>query len=392
MTDQDTLRSATLTELAALQQRGGLAARAGATCASLLEKLHRPVRIGLFGLPGSGKRRVLHALTGFAMADDPAWSPTLEVTHGPQPTTTAMLADGSRLEAVGLPDTALLAQQPVFMQVTSPDRTLAGRCVLLVSTEACAEDLQAGLTWAAPRVDIALWCTADWSEAERHTWHAAPDSLRNHAILFVTGAAQVGCDPATNGFEARFSSTGQVGAVGFSDLTTYLDQTIKDACLHDIHAAQMFLQRNGAPPVRPVRPSPTETSAPSAADTPAAIVPHPAMRTVAPQRPPEAIDELARLFQAVRTSAGDMMLRLHDGAANDADSLLMQFEQIFEALADRVAGDNALQETWPDLATQVTEAHDLALLLRIEGGAEQLGDAAQLLLQVRHDIQERLAA
>ncbi|ASP21154.1 hypothetical protein ANTHELSMS3_02490 [Antarctobacter heliothermus] len=389
MTDQDMLRSETLKGLATLQQHGKLAARAGATCASLLEKLDRPVRIGLFGLPGAGKRRVLHALTGLTVADHPGWAPTLEITYGPVPATTAMMVDGGRLEASGLPDPALLAQQPVFLQVTSPDKALVGRCVLLVSTEANAEDLQAALTWAAPRIDIALWCTVDWSEAERQVWHTAPDSLRNHAILFVTGKGQRRSDPAADGFETRFSSAGQSGAESFSELATYLDRTIKDACLHDIHAAQMFLQRNGALSARPSLPAP-----PSQADevTQTATIPRPASPAVAPQVPPEAIAELARLFQAVRTSAQDMLRRLYDGTAGNTDTLLMQFEQIFEALADRVTGDVALQETWPDLATQVTQAHDLALLLRIEGGAEQLGDAAHLLVQVRHDIQERLAA
>lgn len=389
MTGQDKLRSEVLTGLAALQQRGGLAPRAQANCAALLEKLHRPVRIGLLGLPGAGKRRVLLALTGFALDTRPESSPTIEITHGPLPATTAMLADGSRLETSGLPDTSLLAQQPVFVQVTSPDTALAGRSVLLVSTEANAEDLRAGLTWAAPRIDIALWCTADWSEAERRVWQAAPDSLRHHAILFVTGRGQMECDPAADGFEAQFSSPGQRDADACGALIPYLDRTIQEACLHDIHAAQMFLQRYDAPLARP---TPTQPPQPAAEDTQTAVVPRPAARTVSPQIPPEAMGELARLFHAVRTSAEDMMHRINDGATDDTDSLLIQFETVFEALADRVARVDVLQETWPDLAAHVAEAQDLALLMRIEGGTEQLGDTARLLLQVRHDIQERLAA
>ncbi|CAM9926317.1 unnamed protein product, partial [Chrysoparadoxa australica] len=213
--------------------------------------------------------------------------------------------------------------------------------------------------------------------------------LRIHWILLVTGKGHRAIDLASDWFETRFSRAGQSGVESFSELTTYLDRTIKDACLHDIHAAQMFLQRNGALSARPSPPAP-----PSQADdvTQTATIPRPASPAVAPQVPPEAIAELARLFQAVRTSAQDMLRRLYDGTAGNTDTLLMQFEQIFEALADRVTVDDALQETWPDLATQVTQAHDLALLLRIEGGAEQLGDAAHLLVQVRHDIQERLAA
>ncbi|WP_417207237.1 hypothetical protein [Antarctobacter sp.] len=386
MTDQTALKTATLAGLDAERQRGGLAARAQTHCASLVEKLNRPVRIGLFGLPGVGKRAVLHALSGLSL-DPVGTPPTVEVSHGPSAATTAILADGSRLAATGLPTPALLAQQPVFLQVTSPATALVGRSVLLASSEASAEDLRAGLVWAAPRVDMALWCTVDWSEAERRIWDAAPDSLRNHAILFTTGGGIAAMDSAAHGFEAQFNSTPQAGEEACAKLTSYLDRTIQEAILHDIHAAQMFLQRYGAAPA-----APTSTEAAPALETGTAIIPHPAAQAEDRHIPTEATGELARLFQAVRTAADDLMHGVHDGTAGDADTLLARFEEVFETLADRVAGFDTLQETWPDLATQVIEAHDLALLLRIEGGAEQVGDAARLLLQVRYDIEERLAA
>ncbi|WP_323771894.1 hypothetical protein [Antarctobacter sp.] len=389
MTDQTALKTATLADLNAVRQRGDLAARAQAHCASLVEKLNRPVRIGLFGLPRVGKRAVLHALSDLSLDPLAGAPPTVEVSYGASAATTAILADGSRLATTDLPTPALLAQQPVFLQVTSPAAVLMGRSVLLASTEASAEDLRAGLIWAAPRVDMALWCTVDWTEAERRIWDAAPDSLRNHAILLTTGVRDIANNLVAHGFEAQFNSAPQTGDAVYTKLTAYLDQTIQEASLHDIHAAQMFLQRYGAPPARP---TPTRSAPPTEVETEATVIPHPAARTVERQVPPEAAGELARLFQAVRTAAGDLMHSVQDGSAGDADTLLARFEEVFETLADRVAGFDTLHETWPDLATQVIEAHDLALLLRIEGGAEQVGDAARLLLQVRYDIEERLAA
>lgn len=371
--------------LIALRQRGDLAARADASCAALIAKLQAPVRITLFGLPGSGKRRVFTALSGLAIETPPDGCPTIEVSHGPKAATMAMLADGSTLRADGAPSAALMSQLPVFVQVTLPAAAIHGRRVLLVATEARTEDMLAGMRWAAPRSDLALWCSAAWTEAERRVWHAAPESLRNHAILVSTDRARMLRDPEAEDFDALFECAGQDGEDGLARVLSHVDETIEEAGLHDLHAAQMFLQRYDTKPDHPAPPHPAP---PVAKDTSPPSVRH----TTASPAPSEATAELARLFQAVRTAAGELMHHADNCQTGDANGLLIRFEATFEALADRVAGFDNLQDAWPELAVQVTQAHDLALLLRIEGGSSQLADAARLLVQVRYDIEERLAA
>jgi hypothetical protein len=110
--------------------------------------------------------------------------------------------------------------------------------------------------------------------------------------------------------------------------------------------------------------------------------------------PAQAKTELTRLFQMVRTSAEHLRMALppEPEQVADPDRLLTEFETIFDGLADRANDFEQLQDVWPDLVLQMNDARDLALLLRVEGGAAQLTDAAHLLLQLRHEMEERLAA
>ncbi|BBU57104.1 hypothetical protein KU6B_33690 [Mameliella alba] len=363
----------TLAGLRALCADARLSARARASCAALAEKLAAPVRIGILGLPGAGKRRILAALGGLPPELAQQTLPTLELQPGAAPGTRAMLPDGRRIEAEGLPAPDLLAQAPVFLQIASPDPALSGRRLLMVVTDTSAADLRAGLSWAAPRVDLSLWCSQDWSDFERELWQAAPERLHNHALLVLTGrqspAAAAGAD-----FDGRFK-VDPATADGLAPLIAHLDQVIRDASQQDIHAAQMLLHRYGAP----------TPPAPAAAIKPTAqVIPHPAVL------PPGAARDLARVFHAVRDTANDLATTLE--GESDEDALFDAFEAAFALLVDKAAGADRLQEHLPDLVARFDEAQDLALLLRIEGGAEQLADAAQLLLQVRQDVEQHMAA
>ncbi|MBW4985623.1 hypothetical protein KZZ07_24070 [Mameliella sp. CS4] len=372
MTLQRSVHDDTLAGLKALCSDARLSAKAQASCAALAGKLAAPVRIGLLGLPGAGKRAILAALGGLPPDLGTQPLPTLELNHGPTARTDAMLADGSRIETEGLPTPDLLAQDPVFLQITSPAPALSGRSLLLLVTDASASDLRAGLAWAAPRLDLALWCSRDWGDFERDLWQAAPDRMHNHALLVLTGDHPA--RPQDTEFDGQFQVS-PATALGLAPLVAHLDRVIEDASLQDIHAAQMLLHRYGAPAPRIVLAEQTQ---------PAEIIPHPATL------PPEAARDLARVFHAVRDAANDLSATLESGC--DEDTLFTAFEETFSTLSSRAASADSLQEHLPDLAALFDEAQDLALLLRIEGGTDQLADAAQLLLQVRQDVEQHMAA
>ncbi|MBY6116084.1 hypothetical protein KUW09_18500 [Mameliella alba] len=374
----------TLAALEDLQQAGGLSAKAVAGCGALILKLQAPVRIGLLGLPGSGKRDLLSALGDVPPPLAAQDLPTLELAGGDHPLTRAVLSDGSRLEAPGYPDQAILRQQPVFLQVTSPAQRLTGRRLLLVASDPSASDMLAGLAWAANRIDLALWCSRSWSDDEQRIWQAAPDSLRNHAFLILTGDTRAA---PTEGFDRVFDLSRTTGGQDpMPALTRHIDRVIEDARLEDIHAAQLFLRRYGHAP----RPRSTPPAAQPIAPATQPIARTPQL-TAQPSRArlPDAVrGDLTRLFQTVRDSASGLMER----GATAPEDLLAEFEELFATLAERVSDNDDLNDSCPDLTTQITEAHDLALLLRIEGGPEQVADAAHLLVQVRNDIQQELAA
>ncbi|MGP6088942.1 hypothetical protein [Antarctobacter jejuensis] len=385
--DTEDLKAATLARLEALKERESLSAKARATCDRLIDKLTAPVRIGIFGLPGTGKRPLLNALCRAEIVKPGLDLPTLDLKYGQGPSTEAMLADGSYLAFVGLPSASILRQNPVFLRVTAAAAGLIGRRYLLIISEDSGDDLRAGLGWAASRTDLTLWCTRSWTRAEQDAWNEAPDSLRNHALLIFTKA------PAAEGFKAHdwgfdtafdiaFRSSAETDFAA-ERLAAHLNTVIEEATTQDIHTAHLFLQRHGL------------VEAPGAP----VLDPTPSTVVAEPELAPPTLDEaaradLARLFQSVRREAEQMRQNVILGRFDPAnpEEGLTAFEEAFDRLCDQAEAMPSLEDACPDLCTTVTEARDLALLLRIEGGAEQVGDAARLLLQVRQDIETRLVA
>lgn len=108
---------------------------------------------------------------------------------------------------------------------------------------------------------------------------------------------------------------------------------------------------------------------------------------------------LSRAFLLVRQAARELLAALPDPAqAGDAQAedaaaaILDRCAETMETLAGLAEPDDRLAETWPDLHDAILEASELSVLLRIEGGIDQAADAAALLLQLRRDIEGRLAA
>lgn len=364
--------------LEALRASGQASSRAGRSIASLIDKLTSPVRIGIFGLPGAGKTRLAGHLGGLPLSDLPPPLPTLDLSHGAAPATRAILADGTVLDRDGLPDAGMLAQAPVFLRIQSPAPELAGRSLLMVANEAQADDIAAALDWAAPRVDICLWCTRAWSVFEAALWQSAPDRLRNHALLIRTGPDSPSKTRAAEaGFDAAFRIAPEDGEALplLSRLSNHLTGMIDEAATQDILAARLLLQRYGSDIPDGADPAPN-----------AEIIAPPASKRLAS---PEARAELARLFQLLRSEASALRQDLDHSAPDD---LLARPEALLATLSERVEDLDHLAEAWPELPGLFTEARDLALLLRMEGGAGQCVDAARLLLQVRQEMEVMLAA
>ena len=360
-----------ITRLEAVVNDGSLPRRVRSYARKSVTKLKAPIRIGLLGLPQSGKRDLLAALLGLDRSSASLPDTTMEFVSGSNIISSAILADGTSQETQGYPDFDGRDAQVAFVTVTHPKCTEMGRSFLIVACDPDPSDLFGALNWAADRVDIAIWCTRRWSLLEAAAWAEAPDQLKDHAILFL-GHGDADHDQVKT---AEFEYVEEFDA-GYSDLTERLTGLIDGANAQDLLAVELFLNRFGAS---------VDTGSSSAINL---SVDKPETEH---QPTPNARSELARLFNQVRSAASGLE-RVAREPSYDADAFVDELNDIFESLSDQMLESSDVAETWPDLERTVEEASDFALLLRVEGGADQATDAARLLLQLRYEMEEKLAA
>lgn len=390
MTTTIELKSAAAARLELLIGVEGLPAKVRTGCAAMIDMLRTPVRIGLFGFPGGRKRELLNVLCECELIDPELdWS-TIELSYGDKVQTQAILEDGSTLALDEYPSGELLAHDPVLVRIATPVPALRGRRFLMVVSDASPQDLLGGLRWGAGQVDMALWCTQHWGDLEHQLWHMAPENLRDHGVLVLTGDPSAEL-PSRDLFETCFDlRSGDTGP-----LEDHIEKVIAEASEQGVLQAELYLQRykdylpeeafDVVPaPALPVDPEPPAISAPDGAE-------------VAPEKsdavPTEARDDLSRLFQHVRSSAEALRQGvLKDKSDTTPADMIERVEDVLDGLSERAAEMDQLNDTWPELGTMFFEARDLALLLRMEGDVDQAKDAARLLQQVRQDIEMRLAA
>ncbi|WP_461308665.1 hypothetical protein, partial [Albidovulum sp.] len=167
---------------------GAIPERHHAAARAIMARLTQPVRVSVFGLPGAGKSAIVNLLLGQRVLAAEARLPTLQITHGPQSCAEVTLADGSTRHLEGFDGAALAALGPIFVAARMDLPALSRISVLEVVAPADARSFARALAWAAPRTDIAIWCTQDFDATEQALWTAAPDQLKDHAYLLLTRA------------------------------------------------------------------------------------------------------------------------------------------------------------------------------------------------------------
>lgn len=175
-------------KLAKAIETGSVPTRAVPAANELLERLGRPVMIGISGLPGSGKSTLLNLLAGSQVLPDHARLPTTELSYGESPAAVCTLADGST-QAFDHADVHKIADlSPIFVQIKLPLPALTRVSLLEIVAGDKEMEQQRSLKWMAKRSDIAIWCSQAFTGAEHSLWSGMPDTLMDHAFLLLTKA------------------------------------------------------------------------------------------------------------------------------------------------------------------------------------------------------------
>lgn len=154
----------------------------------LLERLEKPVRLAVLGIPGSGKSRILNLLVGAEVIPEGVLLPTLQLVYGETEKSICTLPDGSK-EQLNSVDTDMIAGlSPVFVEMHMPLAALRKISVLEVVAPNDTNAIHRASQWAAKRSDVVLWCTRGFTETEQRIWATMPDLIKDHSFCMVTHA------------------------------------------------------------------------------------------------------------------------------------------------------------------------------------------------------------
>jgi hypothetical protein len=190
--------------LGQLLDRGLLPAGGPAEAAErLIERLERPARVALLGLPGSGKSAILNLLAGAVVVPETLRLPTIIVQHGTEPRMICTLTDGrtKALPGTDLADVLTLAPALVTVELDLPALKVIN--LLEVSAGPMEAEQRRAATWASKRADIIIWCTTSYLPKEQLIWDSMPDIVKDNGFLFLTKTDLLGSRDAAAGMLDR---------------------------------------------------------------------------------------------------------------------------------------------------------------------------------------------
>lgn len=187
--------------------RGQLPAGGPAEAAErLIERLERPARVAILGMPGAGKTAVLNLLAGETVVPEDLALPTVLVQRGGEARMICTLADGSSevIDGTDLADTVEL--QPALVTLECDLPALSVISLLEVAAGPSEQDQRRAMAWAGKRADIVVWCSTAFLPREQMLWEALPDQTKDNGFLLVTKTDLIGAQEAVAGVVKRIEA------------------------------------------------------------------------------------------------------------------------------------------------------------------------------------------
>lgn len=397
----------------------GLPARAALAGRQLRERLSSPIRVAILGGKGSGKSQILNLIAGERLLPDGASLPDTEVRFGPE--RRYLLVDENGEETAVRPaDLMRLGQGAApLLRIEAPLPVLSTLTLIEVAARDTAPEERAAVKWAAARADVVVWCSQTFDQAERWLWSSMPDRLKDHGFLALTKADELIrtgtlvdriaelADVVAEEFHslvpvatlqglAALTRPGGVdhealGASGAEALIAELLAHVEQGRRADLDAALLFLNRYRAaavpddPPNAPMAGPPAEAPGPTRAADPVGVLlpPEPVPQAQAEPDPADP-DVLRGAIEILRECGGSLARQM------DADG---QTEAVLEGCAQAAQAVADMLESGPaPLFDEALDVSERLVLLGLEGDEGAAADAVTLLLQLRRDLGQAMAA
>lgn len=169
----------------------------------LIERLERPARIALLGLPGSGKSSILNLLVGATVVPETLRLPTIVVQHGQTARMLCTLTDGSTKFLAGSNLAEVLPLAPALVTLEMDLAALKVISLLEVSAGPMEAEQKRAASWASKRADIVIWCTTSYLPKEQVVWESLPDAVKDNSFMFLTKVDLLGSRQSASAMHDR---------------------------------------------------------------------------------------------------------------------------------------------------------------------------------------------
>ncbi len=169
----------------------------------LIERLERPARVALLGLPGSGKSSILNLLIGAIVVPETLRLPTIIVQHGDVSRMICTLTDGTTRILPGNDLAEVLPLAPALVTLEMDLPALRVISLLEVSAGPMEAEQKRAATWASKRADIVIWCTTSYLPKEQAVWESLPDAVKDNSFMFLTKTDLLGSRESASAMHER---------------------------------------------------------------------------------------------------------------------------------------------------------------------------------------------